>query len=77
MSESVLQLLIFYGGLVIFGVAGSAYALLAYRRGRRTGTITTADFDAANARAGVTRALFLSLRPAAAQQPNPRRRISA
>lgn len=64
MSESVLQLLIFLGGLVIFGVAGFAYALLVYRRGRRAGTITTADFDAANARAEITRARFSAARVA-------------
>lgn len=61
MSESVLQLLIFYGGLVIFGVAGSAYALLAYRRGRRTGTITTADFETLQTRERRSREHFFCL----------------
>ena len=58
MSKSVLLLLIFYGGLVMFGVAGLSYALLLYRRGRCAERVTAADVDAANARAEMTTARF-------------------
>ncbi|WP_324779770.1 DUF2442 domain-containing protein [Thiobacillus sedimenti] len=64
MSEPVLQLLIFYGGLAIFAVAGLGYALFVYRRGRSTATVTAADFGLANARAEVTRARFSAARAA-------------
>ena len=64
MSEPVLELLIFYGSLAIFGVLGLGYALFLYRRGRGTATVTAADFDAANARAEATRARFSAARAA-------------
>lgn len=64
MSKPVFELLIFYGGLGILGVAGFAYALFLYRRGRRAGTITAAEFDAASARAKITRARFSAAREA-------------
>lgn len=72
MSEPVLELLIFYGGLAIFGVAGLGYALFVCRRGRRSVTITAGDLDAANATAEITGERFSAARAACYDDENGR-----
>ena len=58
MSDPILQLLIFYGGPALFGALALGYGLLVYRRGRRKVRVSVSDFEAANARAKLTRSRF-------------------
>jgi len=58
MSDPILELLVFYGGLALFGAGALGYGLLVYRRGRRKVSVSVSDFEAANARAKLTRSRF-------------------
>lgn len=62
MTEPILGLLIFYGGLAVLALAELGYALFLSRRGQCTEAITAAGFDAANARAEITRARLSAAR---------------
>jgi hypothetical protein len=64
MSDPVLELLIFYGGLGLFGAFALGYGLLVYRRGRRKVSVSVSDFEAANARAKLTGSRFPSVKMA-------------
>lgn len=64
MSDSILQMLILYGGLTIFMAGALGYALFVYRRGQRKVGVTVSDFEAANARAKLMKSRFPSAKAA-------------